>query len=126
MDFVIFPPRWLVAEDTFRPPWFHRNVASEFMGLIHGAYDAKAEGFVPGGASLHNSFSGHGPDAATFEKASAADTNKPDHIVDTMAFMFETRAVIRPTRQALESTQLQRSYADCWDGLKNNFRASRA
>jgi homogentisate 1,2-dioxygenase len=126
MDFVIFPPRWLVAEDTFRPPWFHRNVASEFMGLIHGAYDAKAEGFVPGGASLHNSFSGHGPDAATFEKASAADTNKPDHIVDTMAFMFETRAVIRPTRQALESTQLQRGYAECWDGLKNNFRASRA
>jgi homogentisate 1,2-dioxygenase len=126
MDFVIFPPRWLVAEDTFRPPWFHRNVASEFMGLIHGAYDAKAEGFVPGGASLHNSFSGHGPDAATFEKASAADTNKPDHIVDTMAFMFETRAVIRPTRQALESTQLQRGYAECWDGLKNHFRASRA
>jgi homogentisate 1,2-dioxygenase len=65
---VIFPPRWLAGEDTFRPPWFHRNVASEFMGLIHGAYDAKAEGFVPGGASLHNCMSGHGPDAATFEK----------------------------------------------------------
>ena len=125
MDFVIFPPRWLVAEDTFRPPWFHRNIASEFMGLIHGEYDAKAEGFVPGGASLHNSMSGHGPDAATFEKASAADTRKPDHIVDTMAFMFETRAVIRPTRQALESAQLQRDYAECWSGLKNNFRATR-
>jgi homogentisate 1,2-dioxygenase len=123
MDFVIFPPRWLVAEDTFRPPWFHRNVASEFMGLIHGSYDAKAEGFVPGGASLHNSFTAHGPDAATFEKASAAATNKPDHIVDTMAFMFETRAVIRPTRQALESRQLQRDYAQCWQGLKKNFRA---
>ena len=71
LDFVIFPPRWLVAQDTFRPPWFHRNIASEFMGLVHGAYDAKAEGFVPGGASLHNCMSGHGPDAATFEKASA-------------------------------------------------------
>jgi hypothetical protein len=70
MDFVIFPPRWLVAQDTFRPPWFHRNVASEFMGLIHGVYDAKAEGFAPGGASLHNCMTGHGPDAATFEKAS--------------------------------------------------------
>jgi homogentisate 1,2-dioxygenase len=69
---VIFPPRWLAAEDTFRPPWFHRNVASEFMGLMHGAYDAKAEGFVPGGASLHNCMSGHGPDAATFDKASSA------------------------------------------------------
>ncbi|MGH8123559.1 MAG: homogentisate 1,2-dioxygenase, partial [Rudaea sp.] len=80
LDFAIFPPRWLVAENTFRPPWFHRNVASEFMGLIHGAYDAKAGGFVPGGASLHNCMSGHGPDAASFAKASAADTSKPDHI----------------------------------------------
>ena len=101
LDFVIFPPRWLVAQDTFRPPWFHRNVASEFMGLVHGAYDAKAEGFAPGGASLHNCMSGHGPDAATFEKASNADLSKPDVIADTMAFMFETRAVIRPTRQAM-------------------------
>ena len=108
MDFVIFPPRWLVAENTFRPPWFHRNIASEFMGLVHGVYDAKVGGFAPGGASLHNSMSGHGPDAASYDKASAADTSRPDHIVDTMAFMFETRAVIRPTRQALESPQLQR------------------
>jgi len=123
LDFVIFPPRWLVAENTFRPPWFHRNIASEFMGLVHGAYDAKAGGFVPGGASLHNSMSGHGPDAASFDKASAADTGKPDHIVDTMAFMFETRAVISPTRQALESAQLQRDYYNCWQGLKKNFRA---
>jgi homogentisate 1,2-dioxygenase len=123
MDFVIFPPRWLVAENTFRPPWFHRNVASEFMGLVHGAYDAKVGGFVPGSASLHNSFSGHGPDAASFDKASQADTSKPDHITDTMAFMFETRAVIRPTQQALESPQLQRDYHECWQGLKKNFSA---
>ena len=80
LDFVIFPPRWLVAQDTFRPPWFHRNVASEFMGLVHGAYDAKAEGFAPGGCSLHNCMTGHGPDAATFEKASNADLSKPDVI----------------------------------------------
>ena len=123
LDFVIFPPRWLVAEDTFRPPWFHRNIASEFMGLIHGEYDAKAGGFVPGGASLHNCMTGHGPDAATFDKASAADTHKPDHIVDTMAFMFETRAVIRPTRQALESPQLQADYWKCWQGLRKQFKA---
>ncbi|UXI69202.1 homogentisate 1,2-dioxygenase [Tahibacter amnicola] len=121
LDFVIFPPRWLVAEDTFRPPWFHRNIASEFMGLVHGAYDAKAGGFVPGGASLHNCMSGHGPDAASFDKATHADVTQPDHIVDTMAFMFETRAVIRPTRQALMSPQLQRDYADCWQGLKKHF-----
>jgi homogentisate 1,2-dioxygenase len=121
MDFVIFPPRWLVAKNTFRPPWFHRNVASELMGLVHGAYDAKAGGFVPGGASLHNCMSAHGPDAASFEKASAADTNKPDHIVDTMAFMFETRAVIRPTKQALESPQLQNDYYECWQGLRKHF-----
>jgi homogentisate 1,2-dioxygenase len=121
VDFVIFPPRWLAAEDTFRPPWFHRNVASEFMGLITGVYDAKAEGFLPGGASLHNCMSGHGPDAATFEKASRADTSRPVHIKDTMAFMFETRAVIRPTRFALKSPQLQRDYQRVWQDLPKNF-----
>ncbi len=125
MDFAIFPPRWLVAQDTFRPPWFHRNVASEFMGLVHGAYDAKAEGFAPGGASLHNCMSGHGPDAATFEKASAADLSKPDVIADTMAFMFETRLVIRPTRQALDSPQRQSAYQDCWKGLSKHFQRPR-
>ena len=122
MDFAIFPPRWLVAQHTFRPPWFHRNVASEFMGLVHGAYDAKAEGFVPGGASLHNCMSGHGPDAATFDKASAADLSTPDVIKDTMAFMFETRTVIRPTAQALSAAHRQSDYAQCWNGLRNNFR----
>src|SRR5690606_19436837 len=101
VDFAIFRPRVLAMEHTFRPSWFHRNVASEFMGLVHGAYDAKAEGFVPGGASLHNCMSGHGPDAATFDKASNADLSKPDVVTDTMAFMFESRAVIRPTSQAL-------------------------
>jgi homogentisate 1,2-dioxygenase len=121
MDFVIFPPRWLVAQNTFRPPWFHRNIASEFMGLITGAYDAKAEGFVPGGASLHNCMSGHGPDAATFEKASAADLSKPDVITGTMAFMFETRRVIHPTRQALEAPQLQGNYYECWQGIRKHF-----
>jgi homogentisate 1,2-dioxygenase len=123
LDFAIFPPRWLVAENTFRPPWFHRNIASEFMGLVHGAYDAKAGGFVPGGASLHNCMSGHGPDAASFEKASRADTTKPDHIVDTMAFMFETRAVIHPTQQALEAPQLQMDYQNCWQGLRRYYSA---
>ena len=121
VDFVIFPPRWLVMEDTFRPPWFHRNVASEFMGLISGAYDAKAEGFVPGGASLHNCMSGHGPDAATFERASNADTLQPVHVSDTMAFMFETRWVIRPTRFAMESAQLQHEYFRCWQDLPKRF-----
>ena len=121
LDFVIFPPRWLVAQDTFRPPWFHRNIASEFMGLVHGAYDAKAEGFVPGGASLHNSMSAHGPDAATFEKASRADLSKPDVITDTMAFMFETRHVLRPTAQALDAAQRQADYQACWQGLARHF-----
>jgi len=122
LDFAIFPPRWLVAQDTFRPPWFHRNIASEFMGLVHGAYDAKAEGFVPGGCSIHNCMTGHGPDAATFDKASSADLSKPDVVADTMAFMFETRAVIRPTAQALEAGHRQRDYQQCWTGLQRNFR----
>ncbi|WP_144630704.1 homogentisate 1,2-dioxygenase [Bordetella genomosp. 13] len=121
MDFAIFPPRVLAMENTFRPPWFHRNVASEFMGLIHGVYDAKAEGFVPGGASLHNCMSGHGPDAETFEKASHADTSKPHYIRDTMAFMFETRRVIRPTAHALAAPQLQHEYYRCWQDLAKHF-----
>lgn len=121
LDFVIFGPRALVAQDTFRPPWFHRNIASEFMGLVHGAYDAKAEGFAPGGCSLHNCMTGHGPDAATFEKASAADTARPDYIRDTMAFMFESRAVIRPTAQALDAAHRQRDYQACWAGLQKHF-----
>jgi len=121
IDFVIFPQRWLVMEHTFRPPWFHRNVASEFMGLVDGDYDAKAGGFLPGGASLHNCMSAHGPDAATFEAASQADTTKPDRISDTMAFMFETRHVIRPTRGALESPLLQADYLECWQGLEKHF-----
>lgn len=122
LDFVIFPPRYLVAQNTFRPPWFHRNIASEFMGLIHGVYDAKADGFLPGGASLHNSMTGHGPDAATFEKASKADLSQPDVIADTMAFMFETRAVLAPTQQALHCSSLQKNYQQCWQGLQKNFR----
>jgi homogentisate 1,2-dioxygenase len=121
IDFVIFPPRMLVMQDTFRPPWFHRNVASEFMGLIHGEYDAKAAGFVPGGASLHNCMTGHGPDAQTYAKASTADLSQPTIIRDTMAFMIETRCVIRPTRHALESAQLQAEYFRCWQGLRKEF-----
>ena len=125
LDFVIFPPRWLAGEDTFRPPWYHRNVASEFMGLVHGVYDAKVGGFVPGGASLHNCMSGHGPDAATFDKASATDTSRPERVGDTMAFMFETRMVLRPARQAMDAPQLQRDYLDCWQGLRRNFQPPR-
>jgi len=121
LDFVIFPPRWLVAQETFRPPWFHRNIASEFMGLIHGVYDGKAEGFEPGGCSIHNSMTGHGPDAETFAKASHADLGKPDVITGTMAFMFETRSVIRPTAQALDAVHRQRDYQACWAGLRKQF-----
>jgi homogentisate 1,2-dioxygenase len=112
-DFVIFPPRWMVAEGTFRPPWFHRNVMSELMGLVHGAYDAKATGFVPGGVSLHNCMSAHGPDRATYEKAVAAEL-APQKIADTLAFMFETRWVFAPTRAAMEHPALQRDYDACW------------
>ncbi len=121
VDFAIFPPRILAMQDTFRPPWFHRNIASEFMGLVHGVYDAKAGGFVPGGCSLHNSMIGHGPDTSTFERASNADLSRPDVITDTMAIMFETRCVLRPTRHALLSPQLQSDYYRCWQGIQKNF-----
>ena len=125
VDFAVFPPRILAMEHTFRPPWFHRNVASEFMGLVRGVYDAKAEGFVPGGASLHNCMTAHGPDAQTFEKASRADISHPDYIRDTMAIMFETRCVIRPTRFALETSQLQAEYYRCWLDLERHFDPAR-
>ncbi|GIX34775.1 MAG: homogentisate 1,2-dioxygenase [Lysobacteraceae bacterium] len=125
LDFVVFPPRILAMQDTFRPPWFHRNVASEFMGLIHGAYDAKQGGFVPGGASLHNCMSGHGPDAATFEKASTADTRRPDYLTDTMAFMFESRWLLCPSAQALAAPHRQRDYQQCWQGLRRHFDPNR-
>jgi homogentisate 1,2-dioxygenase len=126
IDFVVFPPRWLVMQDSFRPPWFHRNVANEYMGLIHGVYDAKSTGFEPGGASLHNCMSGHGPDAATFAKAVAADTSQPVHVADTMAFMFESRMVIRPTRSALHGRPpLQKDYMGVWLDLKKHFDPGR-
>ena len=126
IDFAIFPPRWLAAEHTFRPPWFHRNVASEFMGLIHGVYDAKAAGFVPGGASLHNCMSGHGPDAQTFERASHSDTSAPAKVADTMAFMFETRTILKPTPFALDGGLLQNDYFECWQGWRKHFDPDQA
>ena len=119
-DFVVFPPRWMVAEETFRPPWFHRNVMSEFMGLVHGIYDSKAEGFVPGGASLHNCWNAHGPDVATFEKASAAEL-KPHRIEGTLAFMFETRWPVVLTKAAADAAHRQTDYDAVWSGFKKHF-----
>ncbi|MFE4593425.1 homogentisate 1,2-dioxygenase [Streptomyces laurentii] len=124
VDFVVFAPRWLVGEDTFRPPYFHRNVMSEYMGLIEGAYDAKTAGkggFVPGGGSLHNMMSAHGPDRETFDKASAAEL-KPQRIDDGLAFMFETRWPVLTTSQAAEAEHLQQGYDDIWQGLERHFR----
>lgn len=115
-DFVLFPPRWMVAEDTFRPPWFHRNVMSEAMGLIHGAYDAKAEGFAPGGLSLHNLMAGHGPDVASWEGASTAAL-APHRIDGTMAFMVESCWPYRPTRFALDCGERQPDYDAAWGGF---------
>lgn len=118
VDFVIFPPRWMVAENTFRPPYFHRNVMSEYMGLIHGVYDAKpAGGFEPGGGSLHNCMTAHGPEAAAFDAASA-ETLKPTYLGDTLAFMFESSWVYCPTKYALGSPALQKNYLACWNGMK--------
>ncbi|CAN7629456.1 homogentisate 1,2-dioxygenase [Pseudorhodoferax sp. LjRoot39] len=120
-DFVIFPPRWLVMEDTFRPPWYHRNLMSEFMGLVYGEYDAKPGGFKPGGASLHNAMVPHGPDEEAFEKASSADL-KPQKLDNTLAFMFESRYRFIPTAWALNTAPLDHAYADCWAGLKDHFQ----
>ena len=120
IDFVIFPERWTVAENTFRPPWYHRNIMSEFMGLIKGKYDAKQEGFIPGGVSLHNMMLPHGPDLDAFEKASTSEL-KPVKMTDTMAFMFESRFPQHVTRFATETSTLQNDYIDCWQGLEKKF-----
>nr|WP_246504980.1 homogentisate 1,2-dioxygenase [Microvirga antarctica] len=124
VDFVIFPERWSVAENTFRPPWYHRNLMSEFMGLVYGVYDAKPEGFVPGGFSLHNQMLPHGPDASAFDHASKVAL-QPVKLTGTMAFMFETRFPQRVTKYAAESATLQKDYSDCWHGLKKTFDPTR-
>ena len=120
VDFVCFPDRWLVAENTFRPPWYHMNVMSEFMGLIYGQYDAKPQGFVPGGFSLHNAMLPHGPDAEAFARASTAPL-APHKLEGTMAFMFETRHTQRVTAFAATARELQSGYQDCWANLPKTF-----
>ena len=124
VDFVIFPERWAVAENTFRPPWYHRNIMSEFMGLVYGVYDAKPEGFVPGGMSLHNQMLPHGPDADAFNHASNVEL-KPVKLTNTLAFMFETRFRQRVTKYAASLDTLQDDYIDCWNGLTKNFNPNR-
>lgn len=124
VDFVIFPERWNVAEDTFRPPWYHRNVMSELMGLVFGVYDARPEGFVPGGLSLHDTMLPHGPDARAFEQASTAEL-KPVRLTGTLAFMFETRFPQRVTAWAAGLDVLQRDYAGCWATLRKRFDPAR-
>jgi homogentisate 1,2-dioxygenase len=120
LDFVIFPPRWMVAEHTFRPPYYHRNYMNELMGLVQGEYDAKKEGFIPGGVSIHNCMTPHGPDQFSYEKAIAQDL-KPDVYLNSLAFMFETRDIWNITEQAMNVPERQRSYSDCWKDLRPNF-----
>lgn len=120
VDFVVFPPRWLVAEDTFRPPYFHRNIMSEYMGLIKGTYEAKEAGFVPGGGSLHNCMSAHGPDANAYHKAISSNLN-PEYLASTLAFMFESRQVWHLTKTAYFAEFRQKDYLQCWRGLNAQF-----
>lgn len=120
LDFVVFPPRWLVAENTFRPPWYHRNIMSEYMGLIHGVYDAKPEGFVPGGSSLHNCMVPHGPDGEAFERG-ATNSLEPQKLDETMAFMFESRYPFMATDFAINGGSLQKDYLVCWTDIKRHF-----
>ena len=123
VDFVIFPPRWMVATDTFRPPYFHRNIMNEYMGLIHGTYDAKQAGFLPGGGSLHNCMSAHGPDSEAFNHFTEANLN-PEYYSNTLAFMFESQKVWNLTSYALNADFRQKNYLECWQGLQSNFSYS--
>jgi homogentisate 1,2-dioxygenase len=121
LDFVIFPPRWMVAEHTFRPPYFHRNYMNELMGLIHGEYDAKKEGFSPGGISIHNCMTPHGPDQGSYEMA-ISKSLQPETYLNTLAFMLETKEVWQVTEQAMEVPERQRDYSQCWQGFKAYFK----
>ena len=130
LDFVIFPPRWMVAQHTFRPPWFHRNCMSEFMGMIYGKYDAKVDiadasgkkrGFSAGGASLHSCMTPHGPDGATFLKASTENPQNPVYFADGLAFMFESTFLLKVSEDARSSPLLQESYSNCWSSLPKLF-----
>jgi homogentisate 1,2-dioxygenase len=121
LDFVVFPARWSVAEHTFRPAYFHRNCMSEYMGLVLGGYEAKQGGFLPGGASLHNRMSGHGPDTQSFATAVEAKLT-PYKIENTLAFMFESSLVLQPTKFALETSDRQKDYLSIWHGLDSHFK----
>jgi len=123
VDFVIFPPRWVAAEGTFRPPWFHRNCMSEFMGLLQGSYDAKPDSFLPGACSVHNRFTPHGPDGAAVERGTSADTSKPERYSNTLAFMWETRLVWHPSEYAL-GTMNDADYPSCWKSVEKRFNAA--
>lgn len=124
-DFAIFPPRWAVGEHTFRPPYFHRNTMSEYMGLVYGSYEAKEKGFLPGGASLHSAMIAHGPEAEVFEKASTCDL-KPTRVADnTLAFMFETTYMLKPTPWAMKKEHIDAEYHHCWTGLKKHFNPNK-
>ncbi len=120
IDFVLFRERWMVMEDTFRPPWYHKNIMSELMGNIYGQYDAKPQGFIPGGLSLHNMMIPHGPDKNAFEGASNADL-KPEKLDNTMSFMFETRFPQHLTEFAGNEAPLQDDYIDCWSDIDKKF-----
>ncbi|CAJ1407946.1 unnamed protein product [Effrenium voratum] len=123
VDFVIFPPRWLPAEGTFRPPWFHRNCMSEFMGLLTGTYDAKPDSFLPGAASIHNRYVPHGPDAAAVKKGTELDGMQPERYSGTLAFMWETRLVWHPSRYALASLS-EEGYPSAWQSVEKRFDAT--
>ncbi len=121
VDFVIFPPRWSVAEKTFRPPYFHRNCMNEIMGLVYGQYESRTEGFLPGGISLHNRFIAHGPDLETYEKAISQNL-VPTKMDDTLAIMFESSLVYQPTKEMLEVSNLDKTYLSIWQGFKAEFK----
>lgn len=117
IDFVIFPERWMVAENTFRPPYYHKNIMSEFMGLIYGQYDAKKTGFMPGGFSIHNCMSAHGPDTHTYQNAVEKNLEN-ERYQNTLAFMFESKEPWHITQSVHQATQKQKDYLACWQGLK--------
>lgn len=120
-DFVIFPERWMVAENTFRPPYYHRNTMNEYMGNIYGQYDAKEKGFAPGCSSLHLTMTPHGPDSEAFEKGSTVEL-KPQKYTGTLSFMFESTLLFKVSVRSQDLIKRDDEYYKCWKKLTNNFK----
>lgn len=106
VDFAIIPPRWNMMEDTYWPPYYHRNTMSEFSGPI--VYDQahewhKEHSFKPYGAQLNGTMTAHGPSKEVHQAARESDL-KPKKVgmEGLTIFLLETECPMRVQNWAVE------------------------